>query len=141
MSGLEAWDASDDEDEAPPVRGFKTLDELRGAAAKPVHVRGSGSDGYDAFMSYHVNAQPHAANKPLMVALFMVFFDLLVNGALQYASGAHAAVHCSGGPWRLGVLPNREGVQATLAVLFMPGAPGVGKTCAITCVALPRRPD
>ena len=81
-SGAEGWDASEEQVAARRDPGFKSLEEMRGSAAKPVRVRGSGSDGFDVFVSYHVNAQPHAANKALMVALFMVFFDLLVNGAL-----------------------------------------------------------
>ena len=130
--------SSDEEEELEP--GFVSLEELRGAAAQPVRVRASGSDGYDAFVSYHVNKQPYAANKPLLVTLFAVLYDLLINGALQYAVGAHAAVRApEGDAWRYGVLPNRVGVHPTLAVLFMPGPPGVGKTTAVKCVAPPRR--
>lgn len=102
-----------------------------------MRVRGCGSDAYDAFVSYHINKQPYAANKPLMVVLFALLWDMLINGALHYSVGAHAAQRVAGSPYRLGVVPNGVGVQPTVAVVFMPGAPGVGKTSAITCA--PRR--
>ena len=142
-SGAAAVDDDDDgwlqpsggEVERDPA--FIPLAALRGAASPAVRVRGCGSDAYDAFVSYHINTQPAAANKPLMVVLFVLMWDMLVNGALQYAAGPHAAVRAGDDPYRRGVVPNRLGIMATLAVWFLPGAPGVGKTCAVRCA--PRR--
>jgi hypothetical protein len=66
--------------------------------------------------------------------------DMTLN-PLPYACGPTAAERPRGttANWRRGVLPNRGVGDATLAVIALPGDPGVGKTSAVKCVPLAPR--
>jgi hypothetical protein len=100
---------------------------------------GALAGGFSAFVSYHLNKLPPNSNKPLVAALFVLLYDVALNNALTYAVGAQAAVlGPQRGAWRLGVLPNRAGVAPTVVVIFLPGAPGIGKTTAVRCACAPR---
>jgi len=105
--------------------------------AATVRVRvASGSDSFDAWVTYHANLMPLAANKPLFVILACLMYDITCINALAYCVGPEAAVRGPGrNAWRHGVLPNRVGVKPSLAVLLLPGDPGVGKTTAVRCVS------
>lgn len=137
-------DSSDDEDwklDVVPAleRGFVPLRQLRRASA-PVSVL-AGSRSYGAWVSYQVNKLALNANKPLFVALAVLFWDITMENPMPYAVGAQPATRAAEGDnWRFGVLPNRADDVAypTVAVIIMPGAPGVGKTTTIECVALER---
>lgn len=111
-----------------------------------VRVITGGSASFDAWVSKIINKLSLSANKPLIVALLTELWDMLMNDPLQYACGAQAAERGSEpGAWTgkldARVLPNRADLlTATVAVLLMPGAPGVGKTTSLWCVLCASQP-
>ncbi len=125
---------SEEDDDAPtPETGFTPLAELRVSRPR-VTVVNLGSDEYSEFVTAHVNALPHDTNLPLVVTVFGLLYDVLITNPLEYAVGAEPPERGqNGGAWAYNVLPNRADAKPTVAVVIIPGGPGVGKTTTIQC--------
>lgn len=126
------WPVDDDDMEL----GFMSVERLR-LAFPPVQVK-VGDESYSSWVSYQLAHLPLPINKPAFVAIAAVVYDMACSTPLPYAVGAQPAARGPGaGEWRLGVLPNRDATASTVAMMLMPGDPGVGKTSALMCVLLP----